>query len=468
MLKRLEKSKDKPHEMVPGRIVLSREELFDAIDEWHHQNGHLGQERTWEFCHQKYWNVTQDHIKHYCMTCYTCTKKNPVTQKIRGSIKPIFSKNFCDRFQVDLVDFCRLRKRDLFGVLMRWAMTLKNHASGLTYICALLRKQAHLIAYKLQEIFGVIGYPKIFHTDNGKEFTARCVVELLRKLNPNIMSVTGRPRRPRDQGSVENVNKMVKRVLGMVLAERRLVGENPNWTEVLGSVASTINSQCGRGKNDVTAFEAVFGQKLDFPLTCSKKEARRCWTVGERMKVTNDPDFSVYVQEHYIIDEEDDESQKEDVDSGYFSDKKLPLDEMDEVLDEWFDDHLMDDTAVVTRNKSSSPFDENDLLTSIEFDPTDGDHDANNETNPKHLPGDLDGNCKRPPKDKVQNLKRPPKDLVKEFAEGFAVSKNLHDNVNRPPGDLYDDNNLKDEAEDIVRGAEDDNGLIFAPSCVAM
>jgi transposase InsO family protein len=137
-------------------------------------------------------------------------------------------------------------------------MTLKNHASGLTYICALPRKQAHLIAYKLQEIFGVIGYPKIFHTDNGKEFTARCVVELLRKLNPNIMSVTGRPRCPHDQGSVENVNKMVKRVLGMVLAERRLVGENPNWTEVLGSVASTINSQCGRGKNDVTAFEAVF------------------------------------------------------------------------------------------------------------------------------------------------------------------------------------------------------------------
>jgi hypothetical protein len=68
VLKHLEKSKDKPHEMVPGRIVLSRDELFDAIDEWHHQNGHLGQERTWKFCHQKYWNVTQDHVKHYCMT----------------------------------------------------------------------------------------------------------------------------------------------------------------------------------------------------------------------------------------------------------------------------------------------------------------------------------------------------------------------------------------------------------------
>jgi hypothetical protein len=88
---------------------------------------------------------------------------------------------------------------------------------------------------------------------------------------------------------------------------------------------------------------------------------------GERMKVTNNPDFSVYVQEHYIIDKEDDESQKEDVDSGYFSDEELPLDEMDKVSDEWFDDHLINDTAVVTPNKSSSPFDENDLFTSIDL-----------------------------------------------------------------------------------------------------
>ncbi len=87
-----------------------------------------------------------------------------------------------------------------------------------------------MVAYKLQEIFGVIGFPKIFHTANGKEFTARCVLELLRHLNPNIISVTGWPRRPRDQGSVENVNKLVKRVLGTVLAERRMLGQNPNWT----------------------------------------------------------------------------------------------------------------------------------------------------------------------------------------------------------------------------------------------
>ena len=47
--------------MIEGRIVTNREDLFDAIDEWHSANGHLGFERTWTFCQEKYWNVTQDH-----------------------------------------------------------------------------------------------------------------------------------------------------------------------------------------------------------------------------------------------------------------------------------------------------------------------------------------------------------------------------------------------------------------------
>jgi hypothetical protein len=74
-----------------------------------------------------------------------------------------------------------------------------------------------LVAYKLQEIFGVIGYSKIMHSDNGKEFKAKVLLELLCKFNPNILSVYGRPRRPQDQGSVENMNKFVKRNIGAIL-----------------------------------------------------------------------------------------------------------------------------------------------------------------------------------------------------------------------------------------------------------
>ncbi len=127
--------------------------------------------------------------------------------------------NWRSRFELDLMDFHKLRKRDPFGVLMRWVLILKNHATSLVYLCALPRKRANLIAYKLQEIFGIIGCPMIFHKDIGKEFTTKVVLEFLRDLNPNILMVTGRPHHPSDQGSVENMNKFVKRTLGTVLAE---------------------------------------------------------------------------------------------------------------------------------------------------------------------------------------------------------------------------------------------------------
>jgi hypothetical protein len=146
-------------------------------------------------------------------------KKNPITQPAKGSRKPIRSRCYRDRFQIDLIDFHKLRKRDPFGDLMRWVMTIKDHSTGLTYLCALPRKHPHLIAYKLQEIIGIIGYPKIFYTDNGKEFTAKVVIKALREMIPHIYAVTGRPRCPSDQVSVESMNMLVKRILGTLLTE---------------------------------------------------------------------------------------------------------------------------------------------------------------------------------------------------------------------------------------------------------
>ena len=269
-----------------GRIVLSRESVFQAIDEWHRVSGHLGQERTWNFCKEKFYNCGQRLVAIYCELCVSCMHKNPVTKPQRGSRRPILSRYFRLRFQIDLIDFRKLRKRDPFGVMMRWILTVKDHATGFVFICALPRKRARLVAYKLQEYFGTIGYPIIFHTDNGKEFTAKVILRFLRQLNPNIITVTGRPRRPNDQGSVESMNKLVKRVLNSTLVERRLVGENPNWTEVLGSVAATINSASGRGRNDVPAYTAVYGQTYDHDISCSKEEARRCWSLPERLRVS--------------------------------------------------------------------------------------------------------------------------------------------------------------------------------------
>ena len=180
--------------MVPGGVILCRETIFEAINKWHRGNGHLGTERTWTFGKTKYWNISQEHIRMYLKTCLTCMKNNPVSRNEKGSCKPIVSRSYCDRFQMDLIDFGKLRKRNPFGVFLRWVLTIKDHATGLIYLCAIPQKRPDLVAYKLQEKFGLIGYPKIFHTDNGKEFTTKSILKFLRHLNPNVLTVTGRPR----------------------------------------------------------------------------------------------------------------------------------------------------------------------------------------------------------------------------------------------------------------------------------
>jgi hypothetical protein len=239
----------------------------------------------------------------------------------------------------------KLRKRDPFGVLMRWILTLKDHSTGLVYLTALPRKRADGVAYKLQEIFGVLGYPRIFHTDNGKEFTAKVVLEFLRMMNPNILAVTGRARQPQDQGSVENMNKFVKRNLHALLSEQRSYGNNPNWTTVLGAISASINSAEGRGPDAMNPYEAVYGQKMDHMVMCTKDQARACWTLPEILKVTDDPEFQEYAEDNYFLADEEDNNDADDDADGYFSDGTLPHEQMDEVDDDFFFGHILEDLS---------------------------------------------------------------------------------------------------------------------------
>ena len=43
-------------------------------------------------------------------------------------------------------------------------MTVKDHLSGLVYLCALPQEKAVNVAAELEKFFGLIGYPEIFHT----------------------------------------------------------------------------------------------------------------------------------------------------------------------------------------------------------------------------------------------------------------------------------------------------------------
>ena len=218
----------------------------------------------------------------------------------KGAKKPIKSYEFRDRFQVDLIDMRKRKRKNIYGVVQRWILTPKDHATGLTYIRSLPRKKAKYVAHELDFIFGFIGCPHIFHTDNGKEFVAKEVLTLLKDLNPHISAVTGRPRTPRDQGSVEVMNKLVKKTLMMIESDEMDNNgvKDPNWTNYLGRVMSVINDQCGRGKYAETAYKAAFGMDYDLPIRS------KCDTIEERLRDNQDPRLEFVAKELCLIEGE--------------------------------------------------------------------------------------------------------------------------------------------------------------------
>ena len=279
-------------------IVSHMLDIFDVIHEAHCRMGHMRIEKTLANCRPQFFSPTYDLCKLYIEDCYV----QPSIPLRKGAKKPIISSHFRDRIQVDLIDMRTMRKHDVYGLMKRWIMTVKDHSTGLVYLASLPQKKAEYVAAELENYFGFAGFPHILHTDNGKEFIATLVVDMMMRHNPNCFLVTGRPRTPRDQGSVENANKLVKQVLMSISRQRRMEGIETNWTKILGQVMSVCNSHSGIRKLSTSSYEAVFGQPYHPELRCTVSEMRGCRTIEQRLRLSPDERLAKYVRDNDIVD----------------------------------------------------------------------------------------------------------------------------------------------------------------------
>jgi len=146
-----------------GKIILHMLDLFDVIHEAHGRQGHLKVDKTLSNC-QSFFSPTYELCKLFIRFCYVCHEGSPIVESRKGAKRPILSSEFRDRFQVDLIDMRTLRRLDVYGQMQRWIMTVKDHSTGLVYLCALPNKMANYIAAELDKYFGFVGYPQIFQT----------------------------------------------------------------------------------------------------------------------------------------------------------------------------------------------------------------------------------------------------------------------------------------------------------------
>jgi hypothetical protein len=255
------------------RKVARMGEVFDVIYAQHFgSSNHRSYSTVWNAIKEVWSNVTEQQCKTFQDYCQFCKMTEPKKKRHKGSNHPIRSRSFRDRYQMDLIDYNQQAVFDYPDEiecrrLFKYVLVLRDHFTRLVVLRPLQGKSAKIIAWELAAICNLIGFPLILQTDNGSEFTAEDVITELNIISPYAHAIHGRPRTPRDQGSVERANRMIKDQLTKAVAAMKTHGvKEANWVTALPKVMAGCNSGRMKGKNELSPYKVVFGMDYDNPI----------------------------------------------------------------------------------------------------------------------------------------------------------------------------------------------------------
>lgn len=195
------------------RFYVSKEDLFEVINEIHVSSGHGGRNRTKYDANEKYANITKEAIMVYLPLCAVCQKKS--SNKRKGLVsKPIVEKKFNSRAQLDLID---MQSQEYNGY--RFIFNYQDHLTKFVSLRPLKTKTAEEVAFNLLKVYTIFGAPAILHHDNGREFVNKVLVEL-HNMWDDIKIVRRKPRHSQSQGSVERANRDVEEMLSAWMQEK--------------------------------------------------------------------------------------------------------------------------------------------------------------------------------------------------------------------------------------------------------
>ncbi|XP_025198496.1 KRAB-A domain-containing protein 2-like, partial [Melanaphis sacchari] len=138
-------------------------------------------------------------------------------------IKPILSKTFNSRAQVDLIDM-QSNKDGGF----KFILVYQDHFTKFVSLRPLKTKTSSEVAYNLIDIFCIFGAPCILQSDNGREFVNHIINDLVLMWD-DLKIVHGKPRHSQSQGSVERANQDIEKIIYAWMEEN----QSRKWSEGL-------------------------------------------------------------------------------------------------------------------------------------------------------------------------------------------------------------------------------------------
>ena len=106
------------------------------------------------------------------------------------------------------------------------------------------------------EIFCLIGLRHILQSDNGREFKNINLASMIKELWPGCKFIHGKPRHPESQGSVERVNREIKKVLGSLMRK----ANDPCWVTYVPLAQNSINTSPHSTLENRTPYRVLFGR----------------------------------------------------------------------------------------------------------------------------------------------------------------------------------------------------------------
>ena len=120
----------------------------------------------------------------------------------------------------------------------------------------LKRKTAEEVFYMLQErVLAYLGSPKIFHSDNGREFAKNLIRATFEKWGGDVTFVSGHPRHSQSQGLVERGNRTVEQKIAAMKQDEGHEENKHPWVSWLFS----MNFERHEGIKDLP-YRIVFGR----------------------------------------------------------------------------------------------------------------------------------------------------------------------------------------------------------------
>ena len=154
------------------QFYVADSELFDVLHKAHLAIGHGGRDRMLKELSPKFKNVTRRDIELYINLCEPCQNKQKGVKK-GAVVKPMFFSEFNSRCQVDLIDFQSHPDGEY-----KFIMVYQDHLTKFVVLRALKTKRAEEVAYKLVDIFTLLGAPTVLQSDNCREFANNVVSSL--------------------------------------------------------------------------------------------------------------------------------------------------------------------------------------------------------------------------------------------------------------------------------------------------